>query len=101
MRNLVQDGLVVPLTAPAPLDAGDVVAIGAIVGIAVTGAPAGTTVQVRLEGVFGDIPGAAGKAAGVPLYWSTDARELTTTKTGNPLAGVSLGNGTVRLGSPV
>ena len=96
MKNLVQDGIIVDLSAPEAVLPGDLVNVEAIVGVAVTAAPAGASVPVRLEGVFSGLPGATG-TAGTPLFYDTAAKTLTTTKTGNLPAGVSLGGGLVRL----
>lgn len=96
MRNLVQDGLVVPLIVSADTLPGALVNVGAIVGVAVNAAPSGGTVQARLEGVFEGLPGATG-TAGTPLFYDPVAEELTAVATDNVRAGVSLGGGLVRL----
>ncbi len=97
MRNLVQDGLVVPLVAPKPILPGEIVNVGSIVGVAVGPALQGEVVQTRLEGVFENLPAANGIAAGTVVYFNPATGSLATTASGNVKCGVSLGNGRVRL----
>ena len=95
MRNLIQDGLVLPLVAPADTAPGDLVVVGSIVGVAVGAAKTGEEVQARVEGVFDGI-GSTG-AVGAAVYYDATAGALTNTKTGNVPVGWSLGDGRVRL----
>ncbi|MER8948962.1 MULTISPECIES: DUF2190 family protein [unclassified Mesorhizobium] len=99
MRNLVQDGHTVPLTAPVDRAPGDIVCVGSIVGIAVGAAASGQVVQTRLQGVFKDLPLKSGDvfAAGTLAYYVVADDELTTTAGTNKKFGVSLGGGQFRL----
>ncbi|BBD37480.1 hypothetical protein Amn_23600 [Aminobacter sp. Y103A] len=99
MKNLVQDGNTVELTAPADVEPGDIVNVGVIIGIAVHGALTGDPVQTRLEGVFNKLPLKAGDAftAGVLTYYDAAAKMLTTTVGSNKKFGVALGGGKFRL----
>ncbi len=95
MRNLIQDGTIVPLVAPADIEPGGIVNVGQIVGIAVGAAKSGEIVQTRLEGVFDGLGVSA--APGAAIYFDATAGSATTTKTGNVAMGLSLGDGRVRL----
>jgi predicted RecA/RadA family phage recombinase len=52
MKNYVQDGDTLPVTAAADTDPGAVVVQGKLIGISVTGAANGEEMQVRTNGVF-------------------------------------------------
>ena len=95
MRNLIQDGLVLPLVAPADTLPGDLVVVGAIIGVAVGAAKTGEVIQTRVEGVFDGI-GPVG-SVGSAVYYDATAGTLTNVKSGNTPVGWSLGDGRVRL----
>ena len=100
MRNLVQEGLVVPLIAPDDVEPGGLVNVGAIVGVAVGRAKAGDTVQTRLEGVFTNLPTTSEETytAGTVVYYNASTKQLTTSGSGGkPRVGVALGSGRFRL----
>lgn len=84
------------MTAPADVDAGDVVTVGSIVGVAVVSAKSGTSVPLRVEGVFSGLA-PAGSSEGDALFWDADAEELTTTATDNIRCGTVLAGNLVRL----
>ena len=91
MKNFIQPGLSVQLTAPA----GGVVGgmgylIGGAFGVAGTSAAAGALVEFRIDGVI-DLPKAAGAAwtEGLLLYWDNAAKNVTATATGNTKIGVA------------
>lgn len=52
MRNHIQPGRVLDVTAPANVDAGELVIVGAIVGVAAGDAQATESVSIHTEGVF-------------------------------------------------
>jgi predicted RecA/RadA family phage recombinase len=52
MRNFIQPGNVITVTAPAAVTAGSIVIVGAIVGVAACDAASGASVEVAVEGVF-------------------------------------------------
>jgi predicted RecA/RadA family phage recombinase len=100
MRNLLQDGLVIPLTAPDDVEPGDLVNVGAIVGVAVGRAMEGETVQTRLQGVFNSLPTTSSETytPGTVVYYNASTKRLTTSSSGgNVRAGVALGSGRFRL----
>jgi predicted RecA/RadA family phage recombinase len=88
MKNFVQNGEVITITAGAAITSGDPVLIGSLVGIAQTSVASGESLACKLEGVFTckkkstDTP-----AQGDKLYWDNTNKEFTTTASGNTLAG--------------
>ncbi|SIS71507.1 DUF2190 family protein [Paracoccus saliphilus] len=87
MRNYVQNGSTIDLTAPTGgLVSGQAALIGALFGVAATDAAEGRKVAVAVEGVF-DLPKVAGTGLteGVKAYWT--GTEITSTATGNTLVG--------------
>ena len=80
--NFVQDGDYLDYTPGAAVDAGDVVVVGDIVGVAKVAIPANTLGAIAVTGVY-DVPkqASAGVAfnAGDLVYWNqTDERAETT-----------------------
>lgn len=103
MKNFVQPGDTVVVAAPAAVNSGDGVVVGAIFGVAVNGAPNGADVPIKTMGVF-DLPKAGGDAfaVGDRVYWSAGANECTATATGNYPIGTAVaaaagGDATVRV----
>jgi predicted RecA/RadA family phage recombinase len=99
MRNYVQPGGTITVTAPANVSSGDVVVVGALVGVAAFDASQNDQVEITTEGVF-TLPKKSTDvvAAGNLLYWDAVNHYLTLTAgTGSkPLAGAAVaaaGNG--------
>ncbi len=99
MKNFIQPGETITLTAPADVLSGAVVVVGSIVGIAAYTALSGAEVEVQTIGVF-DLTKVTTDvvAAGDKLYWDSGAAKLTKTAgTGSkPLVGYAItaaGNG--------
>ena len=90
MKNFVQDGHVVTVTAPTGgVLSGGGVLVGALFGVAAYTAAEGDDVKVVTVGVF-DLPKAAGViAAGAAVYWDDAAKKATGTAAVNPLIGVA------------
>lgn len=87
MRNYIMPGRMLPFVATAALLAGDVVVIGARIGIAAKNAAIGETVELAVDDVF-SLPKATGAIAiGALVYWDAAAKKITTTASGNTLAG--------------
>jgi len=86
MKNYIQTGDTLTVTAPAALASGDVVHVGQLVGIAATDAESGADVSILTRGVF-ELPKAAALAisAGDLVYWATAAGEVTKTNTDEAL----------------
>ncbi len=91
MKNFVQSGDTLPLAAPAALTSGDVVVVGAIVGVATTNAAAGTNFMCAIRGVF-DLPKASGVAfaPGDKVYFDSAAKLVTSTATNNVRLGAAV-----------
>ncbi|GJD51092.1 hypothetical protein OPKNFCMD_3843 [Methylobacterium crusticola] len=91
MRNFVQKGEVVTLTAPANLLSGDVVIVGAIFGVAAADALSGADVEVVTGGVY-DLPKVSAQAwtQGAAVYWDATAKNATTTAGSNTKLGVAV-----------
>lgn len=91
MKNFVQKGEIVTLTAPSALSSGDPVLVGSLFGIAATDATNGAEVEALTVGVF-ELPKATGEAwaTGDKVYWDGTAKACTTTATDNSLIGVAM-----------
>jgi predicted RecA/RadA family phage recombinase len=99
MKNFVQQGNTITVTAPAAVASGQVVVVGSLVGVAAFDAASGADVEVTVEGVF-ELPKVATDviAQGDKLYWDSGEAKLTKTAgTGSkPMVGVATvaaGNG--------
>jgi predicted RecA/RadA family phage recombinase len=91
MRNFVQEGNALDLTAPAGgVVAGFMYLIGAIVAVAAVSVGAGEKFAGWTEGVY-DLPAEAGVAwaEGDKVYLKADGTVFTKTAAGNKLAGVA------------
>jgi len=87
MKNYIQDGNILSLTAPAALSSSDGFLSGAIFGVAVKDAASGAKVDAVVEGVV-ELPKAAGAInEGVLVYWDNTNSNVTTTSSGNTLIG--------------
>ena len=97
MKNYVQVGDTITVSAPSAVSSGDYVVVGAIRGVAAYDAAQGEPVEVATEGVF-TLPKVAADvvAAGDLLYWTGTACTKTAGTGGKPLVGVAVkaaGNG--------
>lgn len=108
MRNFIQTGDVVELTAPADMNSGDCALVGSFFGVATKAISNGTVGNFMIEGVF-DLPKDTSTVAqGAKLYWDNTAKKVTTTSTSNTFIGHAIlaaatGVSTVRVrlhGSP-
>ena len=90
MKNFIQNGKTITLTAPHDLSSGDALLVNALFGVACSNALAGEEVETTLEGVF-DLPKKTEQQVdqGAKLYWDNTNRELTTTASGNTRVGAS------------
>lgn len=90
MRNYVQPGNTLTLTAPAEVISGDIVAVGSIIGVANGDAANGAPVDVDTVGVF-RLPKVAALAiaAGDVVYWDSAAKLVNKTASGNTKLGVA------------
>lgn len=90
MRNYVQPGDTLTLTAPAEIISGGVVIVGSIIGVANGNAANGALVDVDTVGVF-TLPKVAALAieAGDAVYWDAAAKLVNKTAGGNSKLGVA------------
>lgn len=88
MKNYVQKGDNISVTADADIASGEMVLKGALFGVASGAVKAGETVTLVRKGVFTG-PKATGQSwsVGAKIYWDDTAKKLTTTATSNKLVG--------------
>jgi predicted RecA/RadA family phage recombinase len=91
MKNYVQEGDVLTVTAPYAVASGAGVLVGSLFGVASATAASGAEVEIKTTGVF-DLPKATGAAwtVGQRLYWDDAAKNLTGTASTNKLVAVAL-----------
>jgi predicted RecA/RadA family phage recombinase len=91
MKNFVQPGQVVTLTAPYDVASGGGLKVGGIVGVATFAAKAGEKVETKLDGVF-DVAKTSAQAwtAGAAIYWDDTAKLFTSVVGTNTKVGVAL-----------
>lgn len=90
MKNYVQPGNTITLTAPYAVTSGDGLLVGSIFGVAAGTAALGDPVETALEGVY-DLKKVASQAwaVGDKIYWDNTAKQTTKTLTSNTLIGVA------------
>ena len=91
MKNYIQPGHTITLTAPAAVTSGAGMLVGAIFGIAAHDAASGESVEALTVGVI-DINkvGSQAWAVGDKVYWDNTNKRTTKTATDNTLIGVAL-----------
>ncbi len=91
MKNYVQPGNTITLTAPYAVTSGDGLLVGSIFGVAAGTAALGEAVETALVGVY-ELKKVASQAwaAGDKVYWDNTAKEATKTTTSNTLIGVAV-----------
>lgn len=97
MKNYVQPGNTITLTAPYDVASGDGLLVGAIFGVATGAAVNGESIEAALVGVF-DLKKVGSQAwdPGDKIYWDNTNKQATKTATDNTLIGVAIeavGNG--------
>jgi len=91
MKNFIQPGQTVAVTAPYNVTSGAGVQVGALFGVATNDALQGTQVEICRTGVFGlNALQADTGASGDKAYWDNTARRVTKTATNNTLVGTLL-----------
>ena len=91
MKNYVQAGNNLTLTAPYAVDSGDGALIGSIFGVAAGDADSGAEVDIVTLGVF-ELPKTSALAISIgdKLYWDNTAKVVNKTSTDNTLIGVAV-----------
>lgn len=93
MKNFVQEGDILPLTAPYAVSAGGGAQVGTnIFGVAVKDLASGASGEFQVEGVF-DLTALSTDtgSAGTIWYWDNTNKRVTTTSTSNLKIGVGTG----------
>ena len=93
MKNYIQDGDTITVTAPATVASGDFVQVGRIRGIAVTDAASGAQVELKTTGVF-SIPKSGTEefaSVGLPVYCVLSGNGVKTVTTASTTANVLVG----------
>jgi len=92
MKNYVQPGDTITVTAPYALSAGDGCLVGVLFGIACgTYLNGATDAEIKTEGVFDITALSTDTASGATLvaaYWDNTNKRITTTSAGNTKVGV-------------
>ncbi len=91
MKNFVQNGGALDLTAPYAVTSGQGALVGATFGVATTDVANGAVGAFDLEGVFTltKATGAStGGAQGARAYWNNTSKNVTAASSGNTLIGV-------------
>jgi predicted RecA/RadA family phage recombinase len=91
MKNYVQPGATLTLTAPYAVTSGDGLLVGSIFGVAAGDAASGAAVETALIGVF-DLTkiGSQAWTVGAKVYWDDTNKRCTTVATDNTLIGVAV-----------
>jgi predicted RecA/RadA family phage recombinase len=105
MKNFIQNGDTITLTAPYSVESGGGVLVGSIFGIACNSALISSEVEVKLTGVFTMAKVATESwKVGDLVYWNDATKLVTTAAAGNALIGVAVavstnpsGKGNLRL----
>ncbi|GAB5431217.1 MAG: hypothetical protein EpisKO_05870 [Epibacterium sp.] len=84
MKNYIQPGEKITVSAPADVASGAGVLVGAMFGVATGAAALGADVTIVRKGVF-NLNKLAAQAwgEGVKVYWNNTAKECTTVASGN------------------
>jgi predicted RecA/RadA family phage recombinase len=92
MKNYIQDGKTITLTAPAGgVVSGVGVLIGALFVVPLFSAGVSESFEARTTGVV-QLPKASGAVTeGAKLYWDNTAKNVTTTATANTFIGYAAG----------
>lgn len=88
MKNYIQEGDTLTLTAPYARSAGEGALVGTLFGVACNDVASGSAGEFAREGVF-DITALSTDtgSVGAKMYWDDTNKRLTTTATSNTLVG--------------
>ncbi len=92
MKNFVQEGDVITVTAPAIVKSGDGLLVQNTFGIVSYDAAQNEEVEIALEGVFTLPKAVVAISQGANVYWDDVAKNVTTVALGNTLIGVATTN---------
>jgi predicted RecA/RadA family phage recombinase len=105
MKNYIQPGDVVTLTAPYAVSSGGGALVGSLFGIATADVASGASGEFAIVGVFSHAKtGAQAWTQGAKIYWDNAGKVMTNVATGNTHVGHAVeaaaggdANGKVRL----
>lgn len=91
MKNYIQEGEALNLTAPYAVSSGGGFKVGSIIAIAAADAENGADVVGNVCGVY-EVAKVSAQAwtVGALIYWDNSAKNFTTTSSANTLAGVAV-----------
>jgi len=90
MKDFVQPGEVITVTAPYDAVSGAGVLVGSLFGVATTTVLSGASVELQTTGVIMfDKVSAQAWTVGARIYWDNTAKLCTTGASGNKLIGVA------------
>ncbi len=87
MKNFIQSGKTITLTAPYTVTSGAGALVGNLFGVAVDDVTNGASGEFMTEGVFDLAKDASVFAAGSRVYWDNTNKQVTITAAGNKLIG--------------
>lgn len=93
MKNYVQEGKTITLTAPYAVSSGGGALVGSIFGVALADVAIGAEGAFAVEGVFDltrETGATTGWSQGALIYWDNTNKRITKTSTGNKLVGVAV-----------
>jgi predicted RecA/RadA family phage recombinase len=93
MKNYVQKGETLTLTAPYAVSSGGGALVGSIFGVAVNDYGNGEEGEFQLEGVFDltrETGASTGWSQGALIYWNNTTKVITKTAASNKLIGVAV-----------
>lgn len=90
MKNYIQPGDTLTMPSPAAVTSGDVVIVGAFIGIAAGDAASGADLDLVTKGVF-SVPKVNAQAIGLGavVYYDAATELATTTSSGNTRLGIA------------
>lgn len=92
MKNYIQRGETLTLTAPYAVSSGGGALVGSIFGVAATDVASGEEGEFQVQGVFDltrETGGSTAWSVGDLIYWDNTNKRATKTATSNKLIGVA------------
>ena len=96
MKNYVQEGKTITLTAPYAVSSGGGALVGSIFGVAAGDVANGAQGEFQTGGVFDltrETGAGTGWSPGTLIYWDNTNKRVTKTATSNKLIGVGITTG--------
>jgi predicted RecA/RadA family phage recombinase len=93
MKNFIQRGDTLTLTAPYAVSSGGGALVGSIFGVAATDVASGEEGEFQVAGVFDlvrETGASTGWSQGALIYWDNTNKRVTKTSTSNKLIGVAV-----------